>query len=191
MPGQPQPPEGPRGTGWGHRGSRPYLPVLVVNHNVVRLDVAVHDAHAVAVIQRLRTQQRRHRGAGAGGSAKDRPQGCAAAGPAPVTPGSASTNAAPGGPPGPVPVTVMDGAGTRRPGDPGEAGGSGRLPKGAVASSPSAFAAALRRHRPRSLPAPRCRRRDLGPSRALPGVLVVALCSGGVSRGLTFRISYM
>jgi hypothetical protein len=29
------------------------LPVLVVDHDVVRLDVAVHDAHAVAIVERL------------------------------------------------------------------------------------------------------------------------------------------
>lgn len=56
---------------WGGPGGGTggYLSVLVVNHNVVWFDVAVHHAHAVAVIQRLRTQRRRHRGGfGAGGA---------------------------------------------------------------------------------------------------------------------------
>lgn len=35
------------------RAHPPYLPVLVVNHDVVGFDVSVHDAHAVAVIQGL------------------------------------------------------------------------------------------------------------------------------------------
>ena len=30
-----------------------YLPVLVVDHDVVRLDVAMHHSHAVGIVQRL------------------------------------------------------------------------------------------------------------------------------------------
>ena len=31
----------------------PYLSVLMVNHDIVRFDITVHDAHAVGIVQGL------------------------------------------------------------------------------------------------------------------------------------------
>lgn len=36
--------------------THPYLSVLVINHDIVGLDVSVHDSHTVAVVQGLRRQ---------------------------------------------------------------------------------------------------------------------------------------
>ena len=47
----------PQGVGSGASGASPNLSVLVVNHDVVWLDVSMHDPHTVTVVQRLRTER--------------------------------------------------------------------------------------------------------------------------------------
>lgn len=47
----------PQGVGSGASRASPYLSVLVVNHDVVWLDVSMHDPHTVTVVQRLRTER--------------------------------------------------------------------------------------------------------------------------------------